>query len=84
MVKLPKILLNESGGDTAFLIDGYKMPWIAPEYEIESLSDGVVRVTVTFLADEVTVLSRAARQEAVHSAVSAAFCGWESPESDCE
>ena len=58
-MNLPKILLHEGAGDACFLIDGWKVPaYIAPEFEIQGLGFGVVGVTVTFLADEVTVLSR--------------------------
>lgn len=62
---LPKILLHEGAGDASFLIDGHKMPHITPEYEVKDLGSGVVGVTVTFLADEVTVLSRASVKQHV-------------------
>lgn len=58
-MKLAHILLHEGAGDAGFLIDGWKVPaYIAPEYEVTTDRHGIVRCTVTFLCDEVTVLSR--------------------------
>ena len=71
--ELAKIMLNERGGDAAFLVNGHKMPFIAPEYSVKPLGGGLVGVTVTFLADEVTVLSGNARRAIVREVVSEAL-----------
>ena len=63
MPKLPNILIHVGQGDASFLIDGYKLPAnaqilrdftvgpINPEYPKAGTA-----VTVTFIANEVTVL----------------------------
>lgn len=55
---LAHILLHRGAGDAAFLIDGWKVPaFIEPEFDVTPGEFGIVRCTVTFLCDEVTVLS---------------------------
>lgn len=62
-MKLPKILIHPGNGDASFLIDGYKLPpgaVLLRGYEVAPVTPdsprSLVGVTVTFLADEVTVI----------------------------
>ena len=55
---LAHILLHYGAGDGAFLIDGWKVPaFVEREFDVTTDEFGIVRCTVTFLCDEVTVLS---------------------------
>lgn len=63
-MKLPNILIHPGNGDASFLINGYKLPpgsQLERDFCIDPMDpdwpDGPIAVTVTFLADQVTVIS---------------------------
>lgn len=56
-MELAKILFWR-GSRNFFYVNGVPMPPISPDIHIERVGYGVIEVTVTFLADEVTILDR--------------------------